>query len=767
MYCTICESWKQNTGIFCRTCGGELERNINFYGKEFKQGNIEAYNSLYVLCMNRVKREVSNKIPEGLVDDCIQVIFLKMYNNIHSFDENKASFNTWFQTLRKNEMITFYNANSKYIQGAYEDPESILESIETKDEFTMPEVTIEKEECTKLLKEIIRELPKEQAECIYQFYFQNKKQKEIADTLGIQEGTVKSRLFKGKKSLKESVLNLEKKGIKLRGLSPIPFFMWLLQNAEDTGINLQKFQISNLATGASLGASSVGIKDAVDISGGNAVASNTIAGKTAVVAGNTTAKLIGVKALAVGIALAMVAAGSYVGVTKYQEYKNSDDNIVNEELYIQEEVTEEEIQAEESETKIEPVVDQYYKDVILAYYQYLESGLNSEEIPQAFVDAGVNSTQLGIVNCSMENLQTPWDLYYGLFDVNEDGTDELFIYVTDPHEFDSVDSYYVPTYDVWTVKDGAPNWLVASGYRTGLEICENGMLLSYGSGGATLWGATYYQIIDGALENVFDYTIEYVENESSEYIPTYYEDYLGGVRYSEETVMEKVEEYAPCIADIRWYSVKTLFSDEDTERIERYNQNIVLYEDIINQYEYLFYNFVLYPDSLEMNYEDYGTYEHFSVNMNSFSPESLYLYYTFYDLDGDDIDEILFRSTKASTDYTDANIRYKIDDIWTYKNGEITSMLQPDYLYICEDNKVVCLAFSGDGYVIIFNDYDSEDSREFYYLIGDYESFQWENMSEFAMLKWGADEELLDLEKLKELDQMYKPMEVELDWYYK
>lgn len=56
--------------------------------------------------------------------------------------------------------------------------------------------------------------------------------KDIAQTLGVSENTVKSRLSYGRRKIKEQVLDLEKRGTKLYSVAPFVFFLYLLGKAD-------------------------------------------------------------------------------------------------------------------------------------------------------------------------------------------------------------------------------------------------------------------------------------------------------------------------------------------------------------------------------------------------------------------------------------------------------------------------------------------------------------------------------------------------------
>ena len=74
---------------------------------------------------------------------------------------------------------------------------------------------------------MIDELPEEQRIAIVLRYLEDLPVKQIAEIMECSEGTIKSRLNYGRKSIKEKVMLLEKKGTKLYCMPLIPFICWM------------------------------------------------------------------------------------------------------------------------------------------------------------------------------------------------------------------------------------------------------------------------------------------------------------------------------------------------------------------------------------------------------------------------------------------------------------------------------------------------------------------------------------------------------------
>ena len=109
---------------------------------------------------------------------------------------------------------------------------SFEEAIEDERKENHPEIVIDENEVSRIVKIILDQLPEDQRLVIGMYYYEEISVKDIATALEVSENTVKSRLVYGRKKIKESVLELEKQGTKLYTLAPIPFFLLLLEKTE-------------------------------------------------------------------------------------------------------------------------------------------------------------------------------------------------------------------------------------------------------------------------------------------------------------------------------------------------------------------------------------------------------------------------------------------------------------------------------------------------------------------------------------------------------
>ncbi len=118
--------------------------------------------------------------------------FLKVFLNLKNF-EHKGSFEGWIRRIMVNECISFIRAQKKI---SFLDDENFYEeSIDTTDiKLTVEEIQL-----------LIDSLP-EGCKMVFNLYaIEGYKHKEIADMLGITEGTSKSQLSHARKMLQEQL----------------------------------------------------------------------------------------------------------------------------------------------------------------------------------------------------------------------------------------------------------------------------------------------------------------------------------------------------------------------------------------------------------------------------------------------------------------------------------------------------------------------------------------------------------------------------------
>lgn len=167
---------------------------------------------------------------------------------------------------------------------------SLLDTYEDLDQQKVPDQALDNAETQRMIQELVDGLSPEQRMSVLLYYYDERSVKEIAELMETSEGTVKSRLNYARKAIKTGVEEYEKQGIKLYGLSPLPFLLYFLRReAERTALDsgaVQAMVQSTLAAGGTAAAAG----GAGAAAGGTAVsaggASATAGGGAAAAANN-------------------------------------------------------------------------------------------------------------------------------------------------------------------------------------------------------------------------------------------------------------------------------------------------------------------------------------------------------------------------------------------------------------------------------------------------------------------------------------------------
>jgi len=206
----------------------ELQNAVELYS----EGKKESFNQIYELSYKYLHTCVIHVVKdEDIAMDMLQETYLEISKSISQL-KNEEGFLNWAATianrkcyayLKKQKDIVLYANNEEDENGDF------FENIADNEEF-IPEAVLQDREKQRLIKDIIDGLTDIQRLCVIGFYYNEQKQDEIAEELGIPVNTVKSHLNRAKAKIKEAVVELdEKKGTRLYSFAP---FMLLLFKEE-------------------------------------------------------------------------------------------------------------------------------------------------------------------------------------------------------------------------------------------------------------------------------------------------------------------------------------------------------------------------------------------------------------------------------------------------------------------------------------------------------------------------------------------------------
>lgn len=217
--------------------------------------NQDAYSEIYELTYNKVAFTIRMLLKDdSAVDDILQETYITAFEKLETLKEPEK-INAWICKIARNKTIDYLRKRKEiaFLNVPIENNQSNLEEIDLPEERVefIPEKKMDNSENSRLLMDILNNLPYEQRICVIAFYYEQRSIKEIAEEVNCNEETVKSRIRYAKKKIKEQVEELKKTGTYLYGVAPIPFFVWLLKDAGES------FRYSGGVTGIQVATSSM------------------------------------------------------------------------------------------------------------------------------------------------------------------------------------------------------------------------------------------------------------------------------------------------------------------------------------------------------------------------------------------------------------------------------------------------------------------------------------------------------------------------------
>ena len=399
MYCAFCGKQIADDAMFCPYCGKPIPQGnaLAELVAAARIGDQDAVSALYERTYSKVYYTVKSMIKdEDEVADIVQDTYIKAFAHLDSFQGGtkflpwvrQIAANTTRDWLKKKRPMLFAELNSGEEQDT---PVEELFPDERSD--NLPDQVIDQKETTRLLREIIEELPEDQRAAIGMFYYEEMSVKEIAAAMGASESAVKSRLKYGRDKIEKKVLELEKQGTKLYSLAPLPFLLLLFRNqklyaaeAPDSRILHAILAAQPMDTAAAAGAAQ-GVGTAGTSAWGGAAQGAKAAGTVGVGAGAAAGGLgtlkIGLIILATVAAVGLGAFGATQIVSYFAESQEESiiENVIDEEESEQSEASEESATSEDSDAseEIEAPEESDPIDEALEQYRIIISQADSYE----------------------------------------------------------------------------------------------------------------------------------------------------------------------------------------------------------------------------------------------------------------------------------------------------------------------------------------------------------------------------------------------------
>ena len=164
--------------------------------RKLKKGDKSSFEELLNLYGNRLIKTcylILNSRVEA--EDAVQETFIRVFKSIHNFNE-ESSLYTWIYTIALN--ICRDMLKRRKYASSFE--EYMLDQGESAEEIVLERINRE------ILRERLSSLPFIYKEVLVLFYFEGLTVKEISHILREKEGTIKSKLSRGRKMLKNALV---------------------------------------------------------------------------------------------------------------------------------------------------------------------------------------------------------------------------------------------------------------------------------------------------------------------------------------------------------------------------------------------------------------------------------------------------------------------------------------------------------------------------------------------------------------------------------
>lgn len=168
--------------------------------KEFREGNIDAFNQLVERWQHRIHRVAYRYFAShDEATEITQKTFIKAYKKLYTLDDVEK-FPSWIYRIANNlcldEKKRAGRRRSAPLEALGQEPKMEAES-------SNPDKKLQSRELGSILQQALNQLPSEQRIVVIMKEYEGLKFREIADALEEPENTVKSRMYYGLNNLRK------------------------------------------------------------------------------------------------------------------------------------------------------------------------------------------------------------------------------------------------------------------------------------------------------------------------------------------------------------------------------------------------------------------------------------------------------------------------------------------------------------------------------------------------------------------------------------
>jgi len=166
------------------------------------QGNQDAFAEILYTFQDDVYNLCYRMLSErGEAEDATQEAFLRAYLNLERYDQNR-SFKTWVMTIASNHCIDRIRKR-RMVETSIDEPTPTNLALSSAE--PQPEYAAVLNEQSQEIQALLEELPEDYRLAVVLRYWYEYSYSEIADVMETTESAIKSRLFRARKMLADSV----------------------------------------------------------------------------------------------------------------------------------------------------------------------------------------------------------------------------------------------------------------------------------------------------------------------------------------------------------------------------------------------------------------------------------------------------------------------------------------------------------------------------------------------------------------------------------
>ena len=139
-------------------------------------------------------------------EDLTQEVFIKMYRTLTTYDHTKGAFATWVTTITRNLLVDHFRKGKQQrltdsIDATSEHEDAVPLSEQIQDQSAAPDARVRSREVGETVHAALGKLSPELREAVILRDLQDMDYREIDAVLKVPEGTVKSRINRGRAEL--------------------------------------------------------------------------------------------------------------------------------------------------------------------------------------------------------------------------------------------------------------------------------------------------------------------------------------------------------------------------------------------------------------------------------------------------------------------------------------------------------------------------------------------------------------------------------------